>query len=401
MIDYQNIKNICERESVIAQSVVDGFLINYAAKQDKLEREASRILAKYKHITRKQDPGWINFLISQYIAHRIFRKDGLIKKYLNHSALKNLTPEERNYLEREATTPWRFSFSMITANPAQDFYEMEDVFSEESFLLYSPGIKKFLKAGNRLLWFNLIGFNGYCWQSFGPINGYKSFEPDDIFFYATELDPSLEDEDDVIENIDSNPVPYMMLLSGSEYPLTFHKDEQIVINQADYEVESLDLKRLQKHFEIESSGDVYQCSLKKWNEFPHLAQLYYDQNTQTLLLSSMTDKGFFKLIEVLNSIGVNLSEHSGIRLNLTMLTTAGNILQKEIELNEYEKLFTKKSTPTEQKEMDKLNHLVGLVLPDINAGRKPDLQALAQKTGYDIKMIEDIVNQLINTNIKR
>lgn len=401
MIDYQNIKNICERESVIAQSVVDGFLINYAAKQDKLEREASRILAKYKHITRKQDPGWINFLISQYIAHRIFRKDGLIKKYLNHSALKNLTPEERNYLEREATTPWRFCFSMITANPAQDFYEMEDVFSEESFLLYSPGIKKFLKAGNRLLWFNLIGFNGYCWQSFGPINGYKSFEPDDIFFYATELDPSLEDEDDVIENIDSNPVPYMMLLSGSEYPLTFHKDEQIVINQADYEVESLDLKSLQKHFEIESSGDVYQCSLKKWNEFPHLAQLYYDQNTQTLLLSSMTDKGFFKLIEVLNSIGVNLSEHSGIRLNLTMLTTAGNILQKEIELNEYEKLFTKKSTPTEQKEMDKLNHLVGLVLPDINAGRKPDLQALAQKTGYDIKMIEDIVNQLINTNIKR
>lgn len=223
MINYQNIKKICEQNSLIAESIVDDFLIDYAARQNNLAREANQQLAKYKHITRKQDPGWIRFLITQYIAHRIFRKDGLIKKYLNHSALKNLTPEERNFLERESTIPWRFSFSMITANPAEDFYEMEDIFSEESFLLYSTGISTFLKAGNRQLWFNLIGFNGYCWQSFGPINGYRSFEPDDIFFYATELDPSIENELEVIQNIDNNPVPYMMLLSGSEYPLTFHK----------------------------------------------------------------------------------------------------------------------------------------------------------------------------------
>lgn len=396
-MDYQNIKKICGQDSVIAQSVVDDFLIHYAAKQDNLEREASQKLAKYKHVTGKQDPGWVKFLKTQYIAHRIFRKDGLIKKYLNHSALKNLTREERNYLERESTIPWRFSFSTVTANPEQDFYEMEDVFSEESFLLYSPGITNILKAGKRLLWFNLIGFNGYCWQSFGPINGYRSFERDDIFFYATETAPYLEDERDIISHIEQHPVPYMMLLSGSEYPLAFNKDEQFVFNQSEYDAGGFALKKLRKYFEIESAENVHRYSLKEWNGFPHFAQIYHDEDTQTLLLTSMTDKGFSQLVETVNSEGLNLSEYPGIRLNPTMLTTAGEILKKQIELNECEKLFIKKSTPIEQKKLDKINNMIELMLPDINSGKHPDLQALAQKTGIDIRTIEDIAARLTDT----
>ncbi|HEY5392990.1 MAG TPA: hypothetical protein VIJ57_12780 [Hanamia sp.] len=121
MIDYQNIKKICQQDSAIVQSVVDDFLIHYAAKQDKLEHEASQKLAKYKHITGKQDPAWVKFLKTQYIAHQIFRKEGLIEKYLKHSALKDLPREEKSYLTQQATTPWRFSFSMITANPGAGF----------------------------------------------------------------------------------------------------------------------------------------------------------------------------------------------------------------------------------------------------------------------------------------
>jgi len=397
MIDYQNIKKICRQDSIIAQSVVDDFLIHYAAKQNNQEREANQKLAKYKHITGKQDPGWVKFLETQYVAHRIFRKDGLIKKYLNHSALKNLTLKERNYLERESTIPWRFSFSTVTANPEHDFYEMEDIFSEEAFLLYSPGITNILKAGKRLLWFNLIGFNGYCWQSFGPINGYKSFESDDIFFYATELAPSIEDEDDVIKDIDNDPIPYMMLLSGSEYPLAFHKDEQFVFNQGDYEADSFALKKSRKHFVMESVGNVHCYGLKEWNGFPHFAQIYHDEDTQTVLLTSMTDKGFSKLVATLNSEGLDLSEYPSIRLNPTMLTTAGEILKKQIELNEYEKLFTKKSTPIEQKRLDKINNLIELMLPEINAGKHPDLQALAKKTGIELRTIKDIAARLTDT----
>ena len=274
---------------------------------------------------------------------------------------------------------------------------MEDVFSKESFLLYSRGITDILKAGKRLLWFNLIGFNGYCWQSFGPINGYRSFERDDIFFYAYETAPYLEDETDIINHIEHHPVPYMMLLSGSEYPLAFHKNDQFVLNQAEFDGKLFDLMKPRKHFEMESAGDVYRYGLKGWNEFPHFAQLYYDENTQTLLLTSMTDKGFLKLAEELNSEGLNIPEYPDLRLNPAMMTTANEILKKNIVLNEYEELFTKESPPAEQKQLDKINNLIELMLPDINAGKRPDLQALAKKTGVDIRTIQEIAARLTDT----
>jgi len=95
---------------------------------------------------------------------------------------------------------------------------MEDVFSDQEFLLYSPGVTKTLEDQSIILWFNLISFNGACWQSFGPIGTYKSFEPDDIFFFATELNPEIADEQELLANLEENPIPYMMLLSGGNYP---------------------------------------------------------------------------------------------------------------------------------------------------------------------------------------
>jgi len=397
MIDYQKIERVCRESSAISGLVIDDFLINYAASHDKLEHEARVKLGKYKHITRNLGRSVINYLISQYIAHRIFRKDGLISKYLKHSALKGLLHEQKSFLLQQADTPWRFCFSMITANPAHDFYEMEDVFSQESFLLYSPGTADILKSGNKTLWFNLIGFNGYCWQSFGPINAYKSFEPDDIFFYATETTPYLEDETDIINHIESHPVPYMMLISGSEYPVTFHKNDQVVINQAEYHKGSFDLKQARRQFEMESANNVHRYSLKGWDDFPHFAYVYYDKDAKTLLLTAMTDKGFSKLAGALGSEGLDIPEDPDLRLNPAMLVTAGNILNRTIVLNPYEELFTKKTSPAEQEELDKINNVMNLILPDINAGREPDLQALSEKTGMDVKTIQTLASNLFKS----
>ncbi len=393
-MDYQKIESVCKKNSGICGLVIDNFLINYAANHDKLEHEARVKLRNYKRITRDVGTSFINLLISQYIAHRIFKKDGLISKYLKHSALKDLLHEEKSFLLQQADTPWRFCFSIITANPAHDFYQMEDVFSQESFLLYSPGITDILKSGNRTLWFNLIGSNGYCWQSFGPINAYKSFEPDEIFFYATETARYLEDERDIINHIDSHPVPYMMLVSGSEYPMTIHKNDPIVINQAEYHFASFNLKQPQRHFEMESANNVHRYPLKGWDDFPHYAYVYYDKDTATLLLTSMTDKGFSKLTEALCSAGFNINDDPDLHLNPAMLVTAGHILNRTIVLNPYEQLFTKKSSRAEQEELDKINNVINLMLPYINAGREPDLQALSEKTGMDVKTIQKLASNL-------
>lgn len=48
-------------------------------------------------------------------------------------------------------------------------------------------------------------------------NAFQSFGPDDIFFFATEKNPDIEDESEVQEDIENDPLPYMMLLSGAAY----------------------------------------------------------------------------------------------------------------------------------------------------------------------------------------
>ena len=394
MIDFKHLENICQKNSAMTRSLVDEFLIYYAAQRDRLDREMEQRLARYRHITRKFQQSWVNMLKAQYIAHRIFKEDGLIKKYLNHSELQRLDAPELNYLVEQAAHPWRFSFSVVTEAPAVDFYEMEDIFTGDPFLLYSPGVTRIFDEQPVALLFNLISFNGACWQSFGPIGAYQSFEPDDIFFFATELNPQIESEEDLVADVEKNPVPYMMLLAGGTFPPIFHKNDQIVQVIAAYDQDAFDVGGLDKDFKVEYAHAVYRLTLKRWGEHPHFSTAYYDENKKVLFLSSMTDRGFSALANRLNAYGYDLWNEPDIRVNPSMLTLTQDILKKKIQLNAYDALFTVKTSEKKQEKIDKLNNLLKLLLPEINAGREPDIEAMAREAGVDVKMAREMMHQI-------
>lgn len=83
MEDFKSIRLICEENSKISTKVVDEFLLYYAAERNNLEHEMNQKFAAYKHITHKFQKEWINRLKAQYIVHKVFKEDGLIKSYLN------------------------------------------------------------------------------------------------------------------------------------------------------------------------------------------------------------------------------------------------------------------------------------------------------------------------------
>lgn len=394
-MNYKEIRKICDQASELTHSAIDAFLIYYAAQQDKLAKEAERQIEKYKHVTREQDPQWVTFMKVQYIAHRVFQNNGLISKYLKHSALKDLTADEMNYLRQQATTPWRFCFSEIVDNPQEDFYKMEDILSDETFLLYSPGTKDILKRSNKTLWFNLIYFNGTCWQTFGPINGYNNFSADDIFFFATEINPELETEADIIKHIEINPIPYMLLFSGSELPSIGHKNQLILLNHADYNMPlSAAQEKLKENFKIDTIGHITRYRLKRWDSFPHFATFYYDSPKKWLHLKAMTNKGFAKLTEKMKAVGIPVLNEPDISVTPTMLSTAEDILNKKIELDEYDDLFQVEPNPAETEASNELNELVQLIVPYLNAGKEPNISRLMQQTGFDKSQIEDVVAQM-------
>jgi hypothetical protein len=370
---------------------VDKFLMYYAARQEGLEREMDERLARFREVTKGFQASWVNLLKAQYIGHRIFKKDGLIHKYLHHAAVKALQPEQLNYLQQQSVHPWKYSFSEIIAHPEGDFYEMEDVFSGEVFLLYSPSVTSILSEQSIRLWLNLIGFNGSCWQSFGPVLSFQGFQPDDIFFFATELNPRIETEEDLISDVEANPLPYLMLINGSCFPMILQSGETVVQVLAEHPTETLDSNGLKKDFKVEYAEDVYRLTPKTWGEAPHFAAAYFDENRKTLLLTSLTDKGFRKLTDQLNAHGFRLPTEPDIRVQPTMLSTTKSILKKDLHLNPYEELFERRSTPGEKEMIEKLNRLLSLALPVINAGKEPDIESLAKEAGVDVETARDLL----------
>jgi len=391
MTDFEEIKKICERTSRISATVIDDFILHYAAAKDNLAREFDQRIATYKHITRQLEASWVNMLKSQYIVHKVFKADGLLRKYLNHDEVKRRPLAEQQFLKEQLAQPWRFSFSMLIENPAPDFYQMKDVFSGESFLLYSRSTTQTLKEQTPLLWFNLIAFNGECWQTFGPVSSYQSFDEDDIFFFATEVDLNIEGEEMLRQDIERNPVPYMLLLTGSRFPVTFNKKDELLILFSDHDLESLDTEPLKENFKVEYNSGVYRLSLKHWDAMPHFAVAYYDEGEAVLMLTSMTERGFDALTQKLNGDGFGLPAEPQIRVHPSMLVTAERIFNAKLELNPYEKLFTTESSPEVKEELEKMNLFLQLALPAINAGRKLDIEALAKQAGVDVSLAEQLV----------
>jgi hypothetical protein len=395
-MNTSDIKSYCEANSEISKVVIDNFLISYAASNNNLEEKMNVDFGKYRHITSILGKESTNMLKSQYLAHKIFNYDGSISRYLKHKRILELPEDIQLYLKRQSEIPWHFTFSIIISNPEDMVYEMEDVFTGEIFYLYSPGIKAIVKSRPVSLWFNLIAFNGRCWQSYGPIAGYSSFEADDIFFFATELDNSIADEMELVRYVDSNPLPFMMLISGSEYPRLFHKEDLVIHAFAEYSVNLTSQNILKNDFKIEhnASKGIYRFSLKYWSGYPHYSTAYYDEKKKMMILSAMTDRGFYKLVRCLREYGYDFEEEPFVRASAGMTVTAGDILGRQVIINEYAKFFEKPKSEESKKGLEKMNKVLDLTIPYINKGIYPDVSKVAEQAGMDLESVKLIIEHV-------
>lgn len=190
----------------------------------------------------------------------------------------------------------------------------------------------------------------------------------------------------------------MMLIQGTEHPVTFHKDDQMVQVTSMYDQEPFDVWKLQPDFAIDmhEKKQVYKMALREWDEYPHFAVAYYDQQEEILTVSALTDHGFGTLAQHLQKYELDVSEMPDTRVNPAMLFTAKKILKKPIELLPDEKLFDKPVSDTQTAETDKINEMLQLILPDMNAGRAPNIEAAAKKTGVDPEVAKQVIGQIMD-----
>jgi hypothetical protein len=106
MTDFTKIKEQCDLNTSMSATVIDNFLLHYAAAKDDLSREFDYKIATYKHVTQQAETSWVNMMKSQYIIHRVFKADGLLRKYLNHAEIKRRPSAQQEFLKQQLSTPY-------------------------------------------------------------------------------------------------------------------------------------------------------------------------------------------------------------------------------------------------------------------------------------------------------
>ncbi|TFH23405.1 MAG: hypothetical protein E4H10_12210 [Bacteroidia bacterium] len=179
--------------------------------------------------------------------------------------------------------------------------------------------------------------------------------------------------------------------------MTFHKEDQVLYLMAEHDLATLDTVGLKKDFRTGYDSGVYRITHKQWGEPPHYAQAYFDENKHLLLFSAMTDRGFEQLVEAFNAFGHDFPAEPYLRVNLTMVTTANEILKKKVVLNEYHDLFQEDPDPESEKVLKEINAFIALVLPDINAGRTPGIEAAIRKSGIDPENARNVMESVMGS----
>ncbi|MCB9246978.1 MAG: hypothetical protein H6606_11190 [Flavobacteriales bacterium] len=396
MTDFTKLKAHCTVHSKKSSRVNDNFLMDFLAPKDQMSKNIDRALRRYKHIVEQMPRDFFPTVSAEYIIGKGVVKDGLINKYMDHPHIRRLDPEDREFLEFQQQNPWRYVFGRIADRPEREFFVLRDEFRDDEYLLYSPSMEAYCKAGHEhSLYFLLLGFNGACWQTYGLIAPYRSFDAGDVFVYGTEVFPEIEDDESFMDAVHRDPMPFFMLSVGQELPIVMNGEDEIRHYVSETEIPEFDSNKLSPNFTVQWNENVYRLSIKKWSQFPHYASAYYNEETDELCRYALTKRAFDSLSRKLIDCGLDLTPQEDYSLGLSMQQTIEKILKRKIRVNDYEAYFPEMPESTAQDvHIEQMNAFLNELIPYINSGKTPDIPALANAYSIDVESAKSIYKNL-------
>jgi hypothetical protein len=396
--DFKAMKSKCEETSKLTLEFLDDFLVPYTIERESISSVFGKQLEPFKKAITKMPDNWPLFLITQYTSFLLFKNNGLANKYINHSAVKQRNNDEKQFMKMQIEYPWRLSFYKIKALSEPMFFELTDIFTDEVFILYSPGIDDILEKQKYIsLTFLLISFNGLCWQTYGPNAYFMGIQPFDIRFLAQLIDPGIKTIEEVPDVIAKDPVPFMMLFAGANFPLVIHDDHIITHCKTELKNYDLDITKLSDPAIINKRQKIYKITLPETEAFPHFSVCYYHSKKRHLFITSMTEWGYNHIISFLNKSENNLPVKPDFFTTSTMFTTLTlNNFPYQLDLSgPYEKTFSdqNKTSKKENSDLKILNAALADIIEAKNSGKRIRPEKIADKHGLEI----DDVQKLIDT----
>ncbi|MBP7168070.1 MAG: hypothetical protein KBB64_10425 [Bacteroidia bacterium] len=397
--DFNNITANIKTRKTHYTWLIDEHILHHANDQYSLASKFDTSLLPFKHLLNLLGVENINRMRAEYIAHRIFRKDGYIHSILKHSAIKKLPPKMIEHLTAMSSRPWKYIFAEIKQDFGCDFFQIEDAFTGESYWLYSPGMTATKSEHNPKLWFFLIGDNGECWETYGLIQFFVSFDADDVFFYLTELNSSISNEEELLAAVDNNPTEVFVLAAYSTTPITIHQSFELrYCSSEDYTEESTILNainQIPKSLEQKEKNNIIQLTDHSYAGFPHFAKIYLDTKLKKIFRIACTETGFQALNRISKELGLDLDIDPMLNVGFSMYVIAETILKRKIIVDPYEHLFDKEKDAHKENKLQKENDFIQEILPYINNGQTPDISTIAASLGINIESANSIYKTLL------
>lgn len=397
MDKFNKIRALCETHRSIGQRVIDNFILFYVAFKKGLDKKITAEEKKYKHVIRELPSSFFPTVSAQFIVGKAFMKNGMLKHLAKGPFFDGMSREELDYLNVHLQTPWRYVFVRIVGRPERDFFIVRDEILGDELLVYSPGIQKDCENGHEgSLFFLLVGFNGECWQTYGLIAAFRSFDVDDVYLYGTEVFGYVEDDQSFMNSVYENPFPYFMLILGQELPIVVGGEHVLKHHVGTCKVPSITTQNLENHFKIQWNKGIYQFTLTPWSRTPHYAAAYYVERDQLLYCYALTGAGYGALVSKLIHCGVPVAPSEEYSVSLNIVRTMESILKRKLVVNPYERNFPDPNgSKLSDTERAQVNAFLALLLPVFNSGQQPNLLELSQQSGVDLETAQEIYQNLV------
>lgn len=408
LTELRKIAVYCENRREIRQKLVDDELIHYSAKMDKTDGIFNRELQKYFDVTDIIPEGFLASLRGQFMGFTIFKKGGLIKKYLDSGVFSKKSTKEINFLKGFLKKPMKYAFCRLLEKKASDCYLMHDPMLDKEMLVYSPAMTRTMQdLGQEIeFWLLLVNDNGQCFETYGPVIYFQSLSEDDVFFFAICKTSGNEWGEDLgkefSKDLNIDPVPYLMLSAAMTFEgLEVRGQAAAIITSSTTMLMEFNPEEFEDNFDIAIQDGIYRLGLINLDQWPHFSRAYYDESTRNLEIHAMTLNGYLSLIDTFKNAGIDIDEEPDFILQLYLPGLIQDILGVNGYPSNYVHLFLQDEDilDDEEDEMDEeleeemtnIETFVSLIVDDLNEGRTPNVKKNAKKANLPIELAAELM----------
>lgn len=304
------------------------------------------------------------------------------------SIREELSREEQLLFESFFDNIWWYALFTVEEKLGDDFYRIYDYTTEGEHIVMSESVTELRREGKRLF-LTLLFENPRCCQTYGIVYPFKGFQPFDIFYFASMLNPAVYETSGLASVIFLNPVLFYLLCLYTEVPAVAHGDELVVQCSSRLQVLDFPEAKISSSYSREESKGVVRWRLLGGDDLFQLADLYWDRKKNLVTLHCSGRKRYTEAANLLAST-LALPKEPQYEASLPMMVASREIIGKGLPGADYSSLFEKKPSIEEQEELDRMNGVLREFSDAHNYGRPYDIEELSTKHGIPLGVAKEM-----------